>query len=111
MIHAQRPLAYMVALDLAGRRCVVLGGGEMAALRVAGLLDAGALVTVVAPALQPTLGQLATAGSIEWTPRAYQPGDLRDAFLALNTIDDAATERSVRNEASAVFPPVVPCRK
>jgi uroporphyrin-III C-methyltransferase / precorrin-2 dehydrogenase / sirohydrochlorin ferrochelatase len=101
MIHAQRPLAYMAALDLAGRRCVVLGGGEMATLRVAGLLDAGALVTVVAPALQPTLGQLAAAGSIEWTARAYQPGDLRGAFLALNTIDNAATERSVRVEASA----------
>jgi uroporphyrin-III C-methyltransferase/precorrin-2 dehydrogenase/sirohydrochlorin ferrochelatase len=100
MIHAQRPLAYMVALDLAGRHCVVLGGGEMAALRVAGLLDAGALVTVVAPALQPTLEQLAAAGGIEWTARAYQPGDLRGAFLALNTSDDAATERSVRIEAT-----------
>jgi len=101
MIHAQRPLAYMVALDLAGRRCVVLGGGEMAALRVAGLLDAGALVAVVAPALQPTLAKLAAGGSIEWTARAYQPGDLRGAFLALNTIDDAAIERSVRLEATA----------
>jgi uroporphyrin-III C-methyltransferase/precorrin-2 dehydrogenase/sirohydrochlorin ferrochelatase len=100
MIHAQRPFAYMVALDLAGRRCVVLGGGEMAALRVAGLLDAGALVTVVAPALRPTLAQLAAAGSIEWTARAYQSGDLRGAFLALNTIDNADTERSVRVEAT-----------
>jgi siroheme synthase (precorrin-2 oxidase/ferrochelatase) len=63
-----------VALDLAGRRCVVLGGGEMAALRVAGLLDAGALVAVVAPALPPTLAQLAARGSIEWTARAYRPG-------------------------------------
>jgi uroporphyrin-III C-methyltransferase / precorrin-2 dehydrogenase / sirohydrochlorin ferrochelatase len=101
VIHAERPLAYMVALDLAGRRCVVLGGGEIAAHRVAGLLDAGALVTVVAPAVHRTLAQLAASGSVEWMARAYQRGDLRGAFLALNTVDDAAIERSVRVEATA----------
>jgi uroporphyrin-III C-methyltransferase / precorrin-2 dehydrogenase / sirohydrochlorin ferrochelatase len=100
VIHAERPLAYMVGLDLAGRRCVVLGGGEIAELRVAGLLDAGALVSVVAPTLHTTLAHLAASGNIEWTPRAYQPGDLHGAFLALNTVDGAATERSVRVEAT-----------
>ena len=101
MIQAQRPLAYMVALDLAGRRCVVLGGDDMASHRVAALLDAGALVTVVAPALTPALAALAGRGSIDWTPRTYRHGDLSDAFLALNTVDDAAMERSVRAEATA----------
>jgi uroporphyrin-III C-methyltransferase/precorrin-2 dehydrogenase/sirohydrochlorin ferrochelatase len=101
VIRAERPLAYMVALDLAGRRCVVLGGGEIAARRVAGLLDAGALVTVVAPVLHITLAKLAASGGIDWTARAYGRGDLRGAFLALNTIDEVATERAARVEATA----------
>jgi uroporphyrin-III C-methyltransferase / precorrin-2 dehydrogenase / sirohydrochlorin ferrochelatase len=100
MIHAERPLAYIVALDLAGRRCVVLGGGENAAHRVAGLLDAGALVDVVAPTLNTTLAQLATARSVEWTARGYQPGDLRGALLAFNTVADATLEQAVRVEAA-----------
>lgn len=101
MIHAERPLAYLVALDLAGRRCVVIGGGQVAAQRVAALLDAGALVTVVAPVLHRTLAHLVAEGSIEWVSRAYRAGDLHGAFLALNTLDNADIERSVRVEATA----------
>jgi uroporphyrin-III C-methyltransferase/precorrin-2 dehydrogenase/sirohydrochlorin ferrochelatase len=101
VIHAERPLAYMVALDLAGRRCVVLGGGEIAAQRVTGLLGAGAQVTVVADELVATLHAMAGRGDIAWTPRSYRAGDLRGAFLALNTSADLAIERRVREEAEA----------
>jgi uroporphyrin-III C-methyltransferase/precorrin-2 dehydrogenase/sirohydrochlorin ferrochelatase len=99
VIRAERPLAYMVGLDLAGRRCVVLGGGRVAAMRVPGLLDAGALVTLVAETLEPALRGLAERGAVEWVQRTYRLGDLRGAMLALNTVDDHRLESQVLEEA------------
>ncbi|HZS02102.1 MAG TPA: NAD(P)-dependent oxidoreductase, partial [Chloroflexota bacterium] len=49
---------YPVCLDLRGRRCVVVGGGAVSARKVEGLLECGAEVTVVAPALGPVLKEL-----------------------------------------------------
>jgi uroporphyrin-III C-methyltransferase/precorrin-2 dehydrogenase/sirohydrochlorin ferrochelatase len=55
---------YPVLLDLTGRRVVVVGGGRVALRRARGLLEAGALVHVVAPAVLPELAELAgPAGS------------------------------------------------
>ena len=53
---------YLLAVGLAGRRVVIIGGGGVAARRVPGLADAGAVVTVVAPELTPALHDLAGAG-------------------------------------------------
>ncbi|TPG17917.1 uroporphyrinogen-III C-methyltransferase [Pedococcus bigeumensis] len=68
--------AYPLTLDLAGRRVVVVGGGPVAARRAAGLVDAGALVDLVAPFVCEDLATLATTGMISWVRRDYLPGDL-----------------------------------
>ncbi len=85
-----RPL-YPVLLDLAGRPCLVVGGGPVAARKAAGLLECGARVTVVARELSPAIVQLAErsgdgwgggpggddggGGRIELLGRPYQPGE------------------------------------
>ena len=58
--------AYPVALDLTGRPCLVVGGGTIAERKVAGLVNAGARVTVVSPSLSPALMRLATDGRFTW---------------------------------------------
>jgi len=55
---------YPVALDLRDRPCLVVGGGPVAEGKVEGLLDAGARVTVVSPALTERLAAWATEGRI-----------------------------------------------
>ena len=60
---------YPVGLRLAGRRVVVVGGGQVAHRRVAGLLEARAQVTVVSPELTPALEALVAPGSVTWHPR------------------------------------------
>lgn len=77
-------------------RCVVVGGGEVAARKVRALLDSGANVTVISPALQPQLAEWRDAGLLVHAARPYQPGDLADAFLAI-----AATDRRDVNAAVA----------
>jgi siroheme synthase-like protein len=90
---------YPVSLDLGGRCCVVVGGGIVAERRVRALLEAGAAVTVVSPAVTPALVALAAAGRIRHVARAYAPGDLSGAALALTAVDDHGVTTAVGREA------------
>jgi siroheme synthase-like protein len=92
---------YPVCLDLRGRPCVVIGGGAVAARKVEGLLECGARVTVVAPALAPGLQALAEAGRIEARPRPYADGDLAGAALAIAATDERDVNARVAAEARA----------
>ena len=75
---------YPAFLMLAGRRCAVFGGsGVFVAEKVEGLLAAGALVRLVAPDLEPSLGRAATEGRLVHVPRSFRPGDLGRTFLAV----------------------------
>ena len=68
--------AYPLALDLGGRRAVVVGGGPVAARRAAGLAAAGAVVEVFAPWASEDLREQAAAGAVVWHEREYLVGDL-----------------------------------
>src|SRR5947207_7948638 len=58
------PRSYPVMLHLAGRSCLVVGGGVVATRKVRSLLRAGADVTVVSPSLSAALSRLATQGPL-----------------------------------------------
>jgi siroheme synthase-like protein len=92
---------YPVLLDLRGRSCIVIGGGTIATGKVEGLLAAGAGVTVIAPELSSALAALVEAGRVRHLARAYQPGDLAGAFLAVGATDDRAANAAVWEEAAA----------
>jgi siroheme synthase-like protein len=85
---------YIACLRLSGRRCVVIGGGEVGLEKVEGLLACGGMVTLVAPEAHPELVQLALEGSIRWEQREYQDGDLDGALIAIAATDDA--EENIR---------------
>ena len=91
---------YPILLDLRGRRCLVIGGGAIATGKVEGLLEAGAWVTVIAPALSPALAALVESGRVRHLARAYQPGDLAEAFLAIGATDDGSANAAVWQEAT-----------
>jgi precorrin-2 dehydrogenase/sirohydrochlorin ferrochelatase len=94
---------YPVNLVLRGRRCLVVGGGRVAAQKIDGLLDAEATVHVIAPSLDPVVERLVADESVAvtWAPRAYQPGDLRGFHLAITTTDDPAVNHAVFLEGEA----------
>jgi siroheme synthase-like protein len=97
-MSAEKPY-YPVFLDLAGRLCVVVGGGTIAERKVTGLLESGARVVVVAPALTPLLAELDRKGRFERRARTYRPGDLKGAFLAIAATDDKAVHERIAIEA------------
>ncbi len=87
--------AYPLALDLAGRRVVVVGGGRVALRRAAAMLAAGALVRVIAPQVIAELAGL----DVTILERRYQDGDLAGAWLAHAATDDADANGAVAAEA------------
>jgi siroheme synthase-like protein len=93
---------YMACLRLAGRRCLVVGGGDIALEKVEGLLTCDGRVTVVAPELQPALAALASEGSIEWLAREYRPADLEGSFLVIAATDDSEVNIGVHEDAEAL---------
>jgi uroporphyrin-III C-methyltransferase / precorrin-2 dehydrogenase / sirohydrochlorin ferrochelatase len=86
---------YRLALAMAGRRAVVVGGGRVALRRARGLLDAGANVVVVAPEVLPELAEL----PVTVLRRKYRAGDLTAAWLAHAATSDAAVNERVAAEA------------
>jgi uroporphyrin-III C-methyltransferase len=92
-------VVYPVGLRLLHRSVVVVGGGQVAHRRVAGLLEAGARVTVVSPEVTPALEALVEPGRLTWVRHAYAPGDLDGAWYAVAATDDPVVNAAVAEEA------------
>lgn len=90
---------YPINMNLTGRLVVIVGGGRVAARKAGRLVDAGAKLTVVAPALAKQLDVLVEQGKVLHLCRAYQPGDLTGAVLAFAATDDSGVNRLVVEEA------------
>jgi len=92
---------YPVNLDMAGRTALVVGGGRIAARKAAGLLAAGASVTVVAPEVDGAVEELVESGSLTLLRRPYQPGDAARHRLVVAATGVAEVDGQVAAEADA----------
>jgi len=90
---------YIACLKLIGRRCLVVGGGDVGLEKVEGLLAANGDIVVVAPELQPQLTKLAEEGSIQWIQREYQTEDLEGSFLVIAATNNSEVNIRVFEEA------------
>src|SRR3954465_15865004 len=66
------PPIYPVGLRLAGRKVLVVGGGNVAQRRVPTLIAAGADVHLVSPEVTPAIEGLASAGEVRWLERGFE---------------------------------------
>jgi precorrin-2 dehydrogenase/sirohydrochlorin ferrochelatase len=90
---------YIACLRLKGRRCLVVGGGDIGLEKVEGLLACDASVTLVAPEAHPALVDLALEGSIEWVRREFREEDLEGTLIAIAATNDTDVNISVFNAA------------
>jgi siroheme synthase-like protein len=91
---------FPVFLRLQNRRALVVGGSTMAALRTRQLLAAGAVVTVIAPAVNAFLDELAEAGRIEFIERNFERDDVnRRYFIVIGATNDPAVQAALADEA------------
>ena len=96
---------YPAFIDVSNRICIVIGGGDIGRDKVEKLIDCGAAVRVISAQPESWLSQLVRDDQIEWVKRKYQPGDLKDAFIAILAdtseqninakVSDEASERNV----------------
>jgi precorrin-2 dehydrogenase/sirohydrochlorin ferrochelatase len=70
-------------MKLEGRQCLVVGAGNVGEPKIAGLLETGARIRVVALNAGPTIREWASAARIELELRAFRAEDLDGAFLAV----------------------------
>ena len=82
-------------------RCLVVGGGKVAARKAAGLLAAEAQVVVISPVLCEQLELLAERGDVQVMRRGYRSGDLEGTFLVIAATDDPDVNHRVWEEAQA----------
>jgi len=90
---------FPISLKIAGRRCVVIGGGEVAAQKVDSLLTCGGEVTVVGPTLCEALTRKKASSAVYHVAREYQRGDLEDAFIVIAATDNFEVNHAVHEEA------------
>jgi len=95
-----------IFLDVTGRECVVVGGGEIAVRKVESILEAGAHVTVVSPRLSPPMDAIVASGLATHIARDYQPGDIRGCVLVYAATDDLKLHRELAAEARALGIPI-----
>jgi len=91
---------YIACLKLTGRRCVVVGGGEIGLEKVEGLLACDGLLTLIAPEAEPALRSYAQEGSIDWEQRAYAGAeDLEGVFMVIAATNDTDVNIAVFDDA------------
>ena len=93
------PTYYPVFLDLHGKRCLIIGGGNLAESKIAKLLDAGAKITVDSPKINAGIKTALKQGNLEWLEREYQTGDLAGAFLGIAATNLRAVNQRIFQEA------------
>jgi precorrin-2 dehydrogenase/sirohydrochlorin ferrochelatase len=86
-------------LKLEGRQCLVVGAGKVGEPKIAGLLDTGARIRVVALDASPAVREWARDGRIELDLRAFSPDDLDCAFLAVVATSSRSLNERVYHEA------------
>ncbi len=92
---------YPIALTLEGKRCLLVGGGEIADGKLDALLLAGADIVVVSPEVRPRIAEFAAAGRITLHRREYRSSDLDGAFLVIAATDDRPLNAAIVTEARA----------
>ena len=90
---------YPVSLNIRGRKCTVVGGGQVALRKVIVLLEHGATVEVISPELCPEIVNLSEKGEIRVVNREYREGDLKGIFVAIIATDNSEINRQIAGEA------------
>ena len=92
---------FPIFVKLAGRKCLVVGGGPVAEGKLEGLLASAATVVVVAPEVTETIARWKDEQRLTWQARPFRPSDLEGSFLVIAATGVDDVNESVFREAEA----------
>jgi uroporphyrin-III C-methyltransferase/precorrin-2 dehydrogenase/sirohydrochlorin ferrochelatase len=88
-----------IFLDVKGAPALVVGGGRVAARKIALLHCVDAATTVIAPAACPEIEALSAGGKLRWLRRTFEPGDVAGMRIVFAATDDPAVNDAVARAA------------
>lgn len=94
------PRYYPAYLDIKGKKCVVVGGGEVAERKVNLLLRCGADITIISPDLTEGLEELSLNGEIKYIKDEFKEKHLKNAFLVIGATDNHKVNLKIYKEGS-----------
>ena len=95
-----------IFMNIRGRRCLVVGGGEVAARKANLVLEAGGKLTIVSPKLCPTLQRELDEGRVSYQQRGFEAADLEGCVLVIASTDESSVNRQVSELAQSLNIPV-----
>ncbi|MCL5104524.1 MAG: bifunctional precorrin-2 dehydrogenase/sirohydrochlorin ferrochelatase [Armatimonadetes bacterium] len=87
---------YPIAVDVTDRPCLIVGGGDVAYRKLVALREAGAVVTVISPEIDP---RMESYDGLTVIRREYQPGDTSGYVLVFAATGNRPVNAAVYNEA------------
>lgn len=90
---------YPINLNITAKRCLVIGGGKVAARKLRSLVECGAEIVVISPEICQEVTELVLTGKVYHQKRGYEKGDLRGAFLCIAATDNRDIQEQVKEEA------------
>jgi len=84
-----------LGLDVRGKSCLVVGGGSVGTRKALTLARAGAVVTVIAPAVTAELARQIAAGRVRWVDDSFREAQLGRPLLVVAATDDEALNAAV----------------
>jgi siroheme synthase-like protein len=84
-----------VGLDVQSRDCLVVGGGNVGTRKAVTLTRAGAVVTVVSPAVTDELAEKVNAGAVRWVEDSFREEHVGGAFLVVAATDSDETNAAI----------------
>jgi precorrin-2 dehydrogenase / sirohydrochlorin ferrochelatase len=93
------PRVFPLFLKLENRPCLVVGAGNIAESKIAGMLEADASLRVVAPEATPQVQSWAQTGKLDWHQRSFQPADLQGMFLVVAATSSTPVHEQIFAEA------------
>lgn len=97
---------FPVFLDLKGRRCLLVGGGDVATRKGRLLIKAGASLRVVAPVISAELRELVSSSGGELLEREYLSNDLQNCVLAVAATNIESLNEKISADAQTLHIPV-----
>jgi precorrin-2 dehydrogenase/sirohydrochlorin ferrochelatase len=104
MVKPKKVTYYPLMVDLKGKRCIIIGGGQVAERKAGSLLEAGAAVTLVSPDCSPQIEQWELSDTVQVLRHSYRSGlkEMRESLLVFAATDNREVNEAVIREAEAL---------
>ncbi|MDE6313829.1 MAG: bifunctional precorrin-2 dehydrogenase/sirohydrochlorin ferrochelatase [Lachnospiraceae bacterium] len=94
-------LYFPLFVSLKGKKCLIIGSGDIGTRRAAALSEFQCDVQVIAPEISEAMKRLQDAGKVQVSVRKYQEGDCKGAFLVVAATNDRTINRQIGWEGKA----------